>query len=200
MKGLIKFLVVILILLIMPFSVLAEEEETTNENENTETTEKTEDDKRVRIYFFRGEGCPHCEEAEEWFKSIEDEYGEKFVIVDYEVWYDEDNASLMSKVAEKRGEEVGGVPYIIIGDQTFNGFDSSYEDSIKSKIDEMYNKEVEDRYDIMKLLGEDVKVDPAKKTGKKSDSHTSDIIAIIVILLVVIAGVFGIIYARKNTN
>ena len=28
----------------------------------------------VKLYIFRGEGCPHCEEALEWLDSIEKEY------------------------------------------------------------------------------------------------------------------------------
>ena len=70
------FLVLLACLLIIPFGVFAEGEE-------EETT--TESDKEVTIYFFRGEGCPHCEEFEEWLKEIEPEYGEQFKAVDYEV-------------------------------------------------------------------------------------------------------------------
>ena len=28
--------------------------------------------KKINVYLFRGEGCPHCQEAEEWFSSIDD--------------------------------------------------------------------------------------------------------------------------------
>jgi len=194
-------LIAILALLVMPFITFAEgeEEAVDTQEETTETTTSESDDKRVRIYFFRGEGCPHCEEAEEWFKSIQDEYGDKFVIVDYEVWYDEDNADLMDRVAEARGEDVSGVPYIIIGDMTFNGFDESYEESIISKIEELYAQNVSERYDIMSLLGEDVEVAAAENTTT-TKSNASDIIAVIIILIIVAAGAYGVVYARKNTK
>ena len=63
----VKYLFLILLtLLVLPFTVFAEEEEEV-------TTE--EDDKEVIVYFFRGEGCSHCAEAEAWFESIEEELG-----------------------------------------------------------------------------------------------------------------------------
>ena len=100
---------------------------------------KKENGKTV-IYFFRGEGCPHCEEAEEWFKSIEDKYGNMFKIEDYETWYDKDNAEFMEKVAESRGEEANGVPYIIIGDKSWMGFTESYESEMLEEIEKVYNE------------------------------------------------------------
>ena len=63
MKKIKYFMLLLVMLLIIPFSVFAEGEET-EEATNTE-------DKQVKVYFFRGEGCSHCAEAEEWFNSIE---------------------------------------------------------------------------------------------------------------------------------
>ena len=42
---------------------------------------KVEDDK-INIYFFRGEGCPHCAQEEKWLESIKEEYGD-YVIEKY---------------------------------------------------------------------------------------------------------------------
>ena len=79
----IGLLVILMMILVAPFAVFAEEEG------------DKKDTKEVNIYFFRGQGCSHCAEAEEWFKSIEEELGDRFEIVDYETWYNEDNAELM---------------------------------------------------------------------------------------------------------
>ena len=95
--------------------------------------DKTIDGKAI-IYFFRGEGCPHCVEAEAWFESIKEEYGKYFIIKDYETWYNEENAELMKKVAKARGEEANGVPYIIIGDKSWMGFTQSYTDEMLKEI------------------------------------------------------------------
>ena len=93
---------------------------------------------KVVIYFFRGEGCSHCSEAEAWFESIKADYGSMFIIKDYETWYNQDNAEYMQKVAESRDEEANGVPYIIVGDKSWLGFTQSYGDEIISEIKRIY--------------------------------------------------------------
>ena len=121
-----KYLVILLIAaLIIPFTVNAEGEES--------------ESKEVKVYLFRGEGCPHCQEAEAWFQSIEEEYGSYFEIVSYETWYNQENAELMQRVAKARGEEASGVPYIIIGNQSWNGFTESYEQEMINEIKSNYS-------------------------------------------------------------
>ena len=181
MKTLKYFVILLIAALIIPFTVYAEGEEVVSE-----------ESKEVNLYFFRGEGCPHCEEAEEWFKSIEEEYGDYFKVVDYETWYNQENAELMQKVAKARGEEAQGVPYIIIGNQSWNGFTESYTGEMIAKIKSEFEKDVKDRYDIMKLLpniGEDEK----ENTG-------ADVLALIVIIVVVGGICFGVYKARNKTN
>ena len=75
---------------------------------------------KITVYVFRGEGCPHCEEALEFFDELsqDEEYKDIFKLVTYEVWYDEENQTLMKSVADALGEDVSGVPYIIIGTKT----------------------------------------------------------------------------------
>ena len=98
-------------------------------------------DGKVLVYFFRGEGCPHCEEAENWFKSIQEEYGSKFKIIDYEVWYNSENAALMQKISDTRGDDASGVPYIIIGDKSWIGYTEDYNEEIINQIIQISNKE-----------------------------------------------------------
>ena len=105
-----------------------------NSDEKVDTNLDIKKDGKVIIRFFRGQGCPHCAEAEEWFESIKGEYGNLFVIIDYETWYDTDNAKLMEAVAKSRGDEVSGVPYIIIGNKSWNGFTESYEQEMINEI------------------------------------------------------------------
>lgn len=176
MKQLKYFIVLLIAALIIPFTVNAEGEES----------------KEVNVYLFRGEGCPHCAEAEEWFKSIEEEYGSYFKIVDYETWYNSENAELMQEVAKARGESADGVPYIIIGNQSWNGFAQDYAPEMLSKIKSEFEKDVADRYDIMELLPE--------LNKKKETSTGEDVLALLVILLVFGGICFGVYKARKKTK
>lgn len=189
-----KYLVVLLaIFLIMPFAVFAEEEASNNNENTTEEASSNDnsDSKKVNVYFFRGEGCSHCAEAEEWFDSIKEEYSEYYNLIDYEVWYNTDNSDLMQKVADARGEEAEGVPYIIIGDKSWNGFDSSYEEDMINQIKSVYAQDVKDRYDIMTLLTD-------SKTSKKY-SNASDILVLLAII-VVAGGIGFVIYKARKAN
>ena len=198
-----KFMYLVLIFaafLILPFAVYAEDDEVEDaqvEEVSEEASEETtgDDSKEVNVYFFRGQGCSHCAEAEEWFKSIEEEYGSYFKVVDYETWYNEDNAKLMQEVADARGEKAEGVPYIIIGDQSWNGFSQSYAEDMINQIKTVYAQDVSERYDIMTYL-------PYIKDGKKTDDSkdSNDALALILIILVTGGIGFGVYQARKKTN
>ena len=112
-------------------------------------------------------------------------------LIDYEVWYNTDNSDLMQKVADARGEEAEGVPYIIIGDKSWNGFDSSYEEDMINQMKSVYAQDVKDRYDIMTLLTD-------SKTSKK-DSNASDILVLLAII-VVACGIGFVIYKARKAN
>ena len=186
--------------LILPFAVYAEDEYEDEgyveevAEETTSSEESNDESKKVNVYLFRGEGCPHCQEAEEWFESIKDEYGSYFKVVDYETWYNEDNAKLMEQVAEARGETAEGVPYIIIGNKSWNGFAESYEEEILEQIKSVFAQDVSERYDIMNYL-------PYIKNGEKEEEKSSNDVLSLIIIIVVAGGIgFGIYQARKKTN
>jgi glutaredoxin len=192
MKKLKYFVILLMALLVIPFGVFADDDVDTTEETGTEETSEAES-KEVKVYFFRGEGCSHCAEAEEWFESIEEEYGSYFEIVDYETWYDTDNATLMQKVASARGETAEGVPYIIIGDKSWNGFTDSYKDEMIEQIQAVYEEDVADRYDIMTYL------DTVGDSDTSSNS-SSDVVALFLIIIVAGGIGYGIYRARKSTN
>ena len=82
MKKLRKILLVlILMLVVVPFNVKA-------------------DEKVINIYLFYGDGCPHCAAEEEFL----DEYlkdKDNVKLYKYEVWYDKTNQEYLQKVQKK---------------------------------------------------------------------------------------------------
>ncbi len=193
MKKLSFLLLLLVAVLVMPF-VYAEGEETT----------AAEADTRAVVYFFHGDGCPHCEEATEWFKSIQEEYGSMFKIIRYETWNNSANSELMQKVAQFRNDDASGVPYIICGDQSWIGFAAdTMGPEITEKIQQVYQQPVEERYDAVALANDGV-VPPgdevAEEAETEKDSKSNDVVALIIILVVVGAGCFGIYKARSTTN
>lgn len=196
MKKIKLFLAIIMCLFAMPLAVLADENSNDNNVEVTSgETEVKEEDNRVKIYFFRGDGCPHCADAEEFFNSIKEEYGQYYKILDYETWYNSDNAALLQKVGEARKEEITGVPYILIGDKSWSGYDDSFADDIKNTIKSEYEKVVADRYDIANY------VDFTNATGNVDEvaKKSNDAMVLIIILLAGAGIVYGVIVARKKT-
>lgn len=186
MKNLKLLFLLVLTLLLIPFAVYAEEKDSSKED--------SKDVEKVNIYFFRGDGCSYCAAAEEWFDEISDEYGDKFKIVDYETWNSEENFELMNEVADARGETVEGVPYIIIGNKSWNGFADDYKDAIISQINSEYKEDVDSRYDIMKLVN---KIN--KKVDTEKSGHGSDVLFII-ITVVIVGGIgFGLYKVRQSS-
>ena len=204
------FVLLFALVLVIPFGVFAEEDEeeavttgtidnsayaaysTTNlvetlEAENIELKNKdyTEDSKQAIIYMFRGQGCVHCQEFLTFLSEISEEYGEYFRLVAFETWQDSTNKELMSEISTSLGEEAGGVPYIIIGDKTFAGYASSYDDQIKDAIMDLYNTDVEKRADVF--------------ANKKEPEDHSLVVGIVSVL--VIGGIIATaVITRKNNG
>ncbi len=96
---------------------------------------------KVNVYMFRGEGCGYCARAIAYFRTLQEDedYKDKFNVVTYEVWNDANNSKLMAAVADELGKTVNGVPFIIIGSKTFNGYAANYNEDIEKAIDDNYD-------------------------------------------------------------
>ena len=160
MKKKIKLLLIMFIsLIIIPLNVKAETYNTLDfqgalKDEGIEEKFKNykPDDNAITIYMFRGKGCGFCRAYLEFMNSIADEYGKYFKMETYEVWNDSNNSTLMNDVSTYLGQVATGVPYIIIGDQVFAGYNEKYDESIKSKIKEVYDTKKSKRYDVFKEM------------------------------------------------
>lgn len=83
----------------------------------------------VNIYLFYSDSCPHCSAEKEMFSEIDDRY-ENIRIYKYEVSKNDDNLNLMLEVAKLFDTQVTGVPFTIIADKVYKGFNY---DTYKSK-------------------------------------------------------------------
>lgn len=176
MKKILLSILTIFMVLMFPLSVIAEGKE----------TREVEENKKVNVYLFWGNGCGYCEAAKKFFASIEEDYGKYFNLVEYEVWYDKDNNALKESVAEYFNDDVTGVPYIIIGETTFGGYASTYDGDIKKAIKEAYeDEEYEDI--VAKVKGGDI--EPAKNY---------DTLIVIGIFVVIIGGFGALIYFSRK--
>lgn len=100
---------------------------------------------KLEVYFFYGEGCPHCAKEEIFLDKLEKEYQDEIDILRYEVWYNSQNARLLKEMAAKIKLNVTGVPITIIGDKAIIGYDEDETTGkrIRSAIDEKLGAKAE---------------------------------------------------------
>ncbi len=94
---------------------------------------QTADTKPVNIYFFWGNGCPHCAEEEPFLESLAKTY-DRVKIVDYEVWYNQDNQKILSDFSAALGFEPSGVPVTVIGERYWIGYSEEYGKEMESAL------------------------------------------------------------------
>jgi len=75
----------------------------------------------VDIYFFYGEGCPHCEQEAFFLDKLAQE-NINVNIHRYETYYNADNASLLRKIGDELKADVKGVPVTFIEDEYISGY------------------------------------------------------------------------------
>lgn len=87
----------------------------------------------VAIYFFWGDGCPHCAAAKPFLEELGRQYPNVEVRA-YEVWYNEANQPLLVQMASAFGFEPSAVPTIFIGDRYWVGYSEAIRDEIAAAV------------------------------------------------------------------
>lgn len=157
---------------------------------NADLSNYNEDDNKVNIYIFRGYSCWHCLDEISWLSTQVSEYGKYFNIRSYEVWKNKDNNKLMNTVAKQLGETASGVPFTVIGKQTYSGFSEATGAEMLKAVQEQF--EDQNRYDIKN----DINLNDG--TLLNSEKKSSSTVTIVLIVIVVIAGAALIYYVSKS--
>jgi glutaredoxin len=129
------------------------------------------DETKVNLYFFYGDGCPHCAKEEEFLDKLEKKY-DQIEIHRFETWYNAQNAALLDKV---RGDLKfnTGVPVLIVGEESIVGY-SSYEVTGK-KIETIVNEYVKNGCnDVMLPYLGNSKDEVLAQENEKSCEHSCD--------------------------
>ncbi len=88
---------------------------------------------KLTVYFFWGDGCPHCAKEKPFLDSLEEKYPE-LEVKSFETWYNQENAELFQEVAKAYGIQARGVPTTFIGEEHWVGFSSSMEPEIEEYV------------------------------------------------------------------
>lgn len=107
----------------------------------------------INIYLFYGEGCPHCAKEKEFFKE-ELEKNKKIKIYYYEVWNNEENSQLLSKVKEKFKVTNNIVPFTVIGKKYLTGYSEPTREKITDIVNKYSGKKVNENKYKLPIIGE----------------------------------------------
>ncbi len=85
-------------------------------------------DDKIKVYFFRGYNCTHCESSLKYLHEHKDDIPKNVEIVTFEVWKNSNNRALQLKLAEKLNipeDNEDSVPLIIVGNSYKIGMDGT---------------------------------------------------------------------------
>lgn len=145
---------------------------------------------KINVYIFRGSSCPHCLDEVTWLADNYQDFKDYVNIVTYEVWNNNSNSKLMNVVAKYLKKNVSGVPFTIVGDQTFSGFSEELGASIIEEAKKLYNSE--EKYDIKNYINleDGTIIDDGKKDSKA--------MIILLVSIIVIGGAILIYFVSKS--
>jgi thiol-disulfide isomerase/thioredoxin len=89
---------------------------------------------QVAIYFFWGDGCPHCAVAKPFLQSL-DQNSEQVELHAFEVYYVAENQALFLEMAKAFGFVPQSVPTIFIGEQYWEGYSDQIKNEIQAAVD-----------------------------------------------------------------
>jgi len=89
----------------------------------------------IELYFFRGEGCPHCVQAEVFLGDLAKRYPQ-LDVKSFEVFNNNNNRQIYFTFARayNLSEAQLKVPIIFVGNQSLVGFDNGIGNAIKSAV------------------------------------------------------------------
>lgn len=87
----------------------------------------------VKLYFFWGNGCPHCEREKEFLSGLKEQHP-GLVVESYEVWQNRANAGFFSQMTEHAGIRSTGVPVTFIDNKVIVGFSEREKIAISSAV------------------------------------------------------------------
>lgn len=166
----------------------------------------------INVYIFRGDSCGYCHSALEFLEKSDEKYGDYYNVIGFEVSTG-DNSSLWEKVGEHFGDEIGPIPYIVIGDAYHaTGFD---EETIGKKLIEVileqyqndkyvdvvgkYIDEAEEKKQIEFSQNKEFSVvTDAVTSSSDSEDKSSDVFIIVGIFVVLIGGIAGLVVASRK--
>lgn len=122
----------------------------------------------INLYLFHSKDCTHCQSERKWLETIKDKY-ENLNIYEYEITRNSENSDLLKRVKERLSSTSSYVPYTVIGEQHWIGWN----DDNKEKIIEAIENYDFSKRDIVNEVINNIPGDVIENTEEISDNTTS---------------------------
>lgn len=119
--------IMLLVLVLVSLGVLAGC--TTNQT----PVEIEDDPEKIAVYFFWGDGCPHCATQKPFLEELETKYN-NLEIKSYETWKNSNNVAIFQDISRRYGITPRGVPTTFIGDKYWIGFNEGMKLEMEAQI------------------------------------------------------------------
>lgn len=151
---------------------------------------------KVEMYFFWGDGCPHCAAAKPFLAQLEKDYPD-LAIKSYETWEpgNESNYELFMAMADAYkipGNQLG-VPAFFMGDKYITGYQESMDENLKQWVEDCINSSCSSPSLKLSAAGESQEI----KNASESDDYNNapqQRNSYAFIFVVIILAVMGLVY------
>jgi len=116
----------------------------------------------VDVYFFWGEGCPHCAKEKIFLEELANEL-DYIELHSYEVWQDKEGQAILKKLVSESNINPSGVPITIIGSQISFGYSAAETtgENIKNLIEACHIAQCDDQVGLIIGDGADTELETA---------------------------------------
>ncbi|MFP4423945.1 MAG: glutaredoxin family protein [Candidatus Woesearchaeota archaeon] len=98
----------------------------------SEINEDSSDGEKVTVYFFWGDGCPHCATEKTFLEQMESKY--PIEVKMFETYKNPENAQYFQEFAQAHEFQARGVPATFIGEEHWVGFAERMKEEMEEKI------------------------------------------------------------------
>jgi glutaredoxin len=91
-------------------------------------------EQQLVIYFFYGDGCPHCAKAKPYLEGLPPRYP-GLVLTEYEIYYNQENHILFMNMLKQFDLDQVAVPTIFIGPYYLQGYSEAVNEDIEAVIE-----------------------------------------------------------------
>ncbi len=76
--------------------------------------------KPVELYFFEGQGCPHCAKMKSYLEGLKVDYP-NLTVKDFEIYFNKENQDLLTRMLAAYDTSIDGVPLLFVGNEVIIG-------------------------------------------------------------------------------